>query len=76
MNTTSSSTDRQVLHELPRILARTQALIHEDGQFVGRLGPEKLETGPSLRGLVVRRHPSSVRVPARVSARRAPTLTA
>jgi len=48
----------------------------ENGKLISRLGPEKLETGPALGSLVVRRHSSSVRCSARIEARRAPTLAA
>jgi hypothetical protein len=53
-----------------------QAFMDEDGELICRLGPEKLETGPALGGLVVRRHSSSVRCSARIEALRAPTLAA
>ena len=67
---------REVLHEVPRVFAGAQALVDEHRKLIGRLGPEKLETGPAALGLVVRRHSSSVRRSARIEARRAPTLAA
>ena len=44
-----------------------QSLVHEHREFVGGLGPQQLETGPAARGLIVRRHSSSLRCESRAT---------
>ena len=52
---------RQILHEIPRVFAVPQPLVHQHRQLVSGLRAQEFETGPPAGSVVTRRHCTSLR---------------